>query len=243
MDFTNKIFVSAGCSFSTCEPRGPVTWPAQIQEILNPKEHISKGMGSQGNGLISRSIIYEVNRLLKQGVKNTDIVVGVMWSGYSRYDYYWDNTSRGSKWEPVSYDGWMYNPTNFNPNDNEGGWIIGNAGWRSCKEYYKYYYDHVGGQVATLEHVLRVQWFLEKHNINYFMMKYMDEVFNLHNKIPCEHLYEQIDWTKFVNEQGCYEWCKEKSDQYIDSTMHPTSEGHRAFTKSLIIPFMKSNIS
>ena len=242
MDFSNKIFVSAGCSFSTCEPRGPVTWPAQTQEILKPKEHISKGMGSQGNGLIARSIIYEVNRLLKQGVKNTDIVVGVMWSGYSRHEYYWDKHARGGEWEPTHHDGWLVNPTNFNNEDTDGGWVITNAHWKTCEEYYKYYYDHIGGQINTLEHVLRTQWFLEKHNISYFMMQYMDETFNLSNRIPCRHLYEQIDWTKFPTNRGCFEWCKENNEHYIDETLHPTSKGHRAFTESIIIPYIKSNI-
>lgn len=243
MDFSNKIFVSSGCSFSECISDGINTWPVHIQNILKPKEHISKGMGSQGNGLIARSIIYEVDRLLRQGVKNTDIVVGVMWSGYSRHEYYWDKQSRGGEWEPMRHDGWMYNPTNFNPEDNSGGWIITNAHWKTCKEYYKYYYDPIGGQINTLEHILRTQWFLEKNKIDYFMMKYMNEMFELYNEIPCRHLQAQINWTKFVSRQGCYEWCREKNECYISENGHPTTNGHKDFTESLIIPYIQSNMA
>ena len=243
MDFSNKIFVSAGCSFSTCPPDCFKTWPAHVSDLLKPKEHISKGMPSQGNGLIARSIIYEVNRLLEQGVKNTDIVVGVMWSGYSRYEYYWDNDARGGEWEPAHHDGWCKNPTNFINTDTNGGWVIANAHWKTSEDYYKYYYDDISGQINTLEHVLRTQWFLEKNKIDYFMMKYMNETFNLYDRVPCRHLRDQIDWTKFVSRQGCYEWCKEKSEYYIDETHHPTYEGHKDFTDSLIIPFIKSNIA
>jgi len=242
MDLSNKIFVSSGCSFSECISPHIQTWPRHTSNYIQPKQHISKGMGSQGNGLISRSIIYEVDRLLNEGVKNTDIIVGVMWSGYSRSEYYWDTKSRGGEWEPLHNDGWMYNPTNFNKVDTCGNWIITNYAWKSCKEYYKYYYDHVGGQINTLEHVLRTQWFLEKNKIDYFMMQYKNETFDLYNAIPCLHLYNQVDWKRFVLRQGCHEWCKQKNENYIDNeTQHPTTEAHKDFTESLIIPFIESN--
>ena len=126
---------------------------------------ISKGLGSQGNGLISRSIIYEVDRLLKQGHSAEDMLVGIMWSGYNRWDYYWHKEDRGLDWKQENTDGWMSNPTNFKHDDHEGDWIITNYGWKSAKDYYKHYYDDTWGQIQTLEHVLRTQWFLEKHKI------------------------------------------------------------------------------
>jgi len=200
-------------------------------------------MGSQGNGLISRSIIYEVNRLLSEGIDNSDIIVSIMWSGPNRSEYYWDKKERGFEWDnSVNHDSWMKNPTNFNLKDWDGGWVITNQYWKTSETYYKYFYDDTYGQILTLEHVLRTQWFLEKHNIKYFMSKYMNETFKDINKDACLHLKNQIDWTKFISRQGCYEWCKQTNENWINETEHPTTEGHLAFTKQFIIPYIEQNL-
>ena len=116
---------------------------------------ISKGMGSQGNGLISRSIIYEVDRLLKQGHSAEDMLVGIMWSGYNRWDYYWHKDDRGLDWKPENTEVCMSNPTNFINDDHEGDWIITNHGWKSAKDYYKHYYDDTWGTCFTHTVVFR----------------------------------------------------------------------------------------
>jgi hypothetical protein len=77
-----KKLIASGCSF-TFEPW---SWPTPTSQLLN-MDLINVGMGSQGNGLISKKIIYTVDKELKK-TKPEDILVGIMWSGIDRHDVY-----------------------------------------------------------------------------------------------------------------------------------------------------------
>ena len=61
-----KHFIVSGCSFTAETVTGAETWPMHLIQRMQGYELVSKGMGSQGNGLISRSVIYEVTNKLKQ---------------------------------------------------------------------------------------------------------------------------------------------------------------------------------
>jgi len=106
-----KVLVTAGCSFSECvnydvnHLEENKTWPIFLRENLQA-EHHSAAMGSQGNGLISRRTQYRVHELLKTHAPE-DILVGVMWSGRDRFEFFFE--------QPIEFttniDGWIENPT------------------------------------------------------------------------------------------------------------------------------------
>jgi hypothetical protein len=60
-----KTLITGGCSFSECVSTNIDTWPRHLARALPEYTHISTGLGSQGNGLISRRVIYEVSECLK----------------------------------------------------------------------------------------------------------------------------------------------------------------------------------
>jgi hypothetical protein len=196
------------------------------------------GMGSQGNGLISRKVIYEVIEELKT-TRPEDMLVGVMWSGPSRHDFYHSDSVYFSINEP-----WMENPTKF-AKDTPGNWAILNHHWRNnySRNYYTTFYDHEGSIIYSLEHILRVQWFLKQYNIKYFMSTYTSEVLPEHAKSHPElsYLYNQIDMDNFLPVIGEYEWCKENmpNDFPIPGDPHPGIKQHTAFTEQIILPFLK----
>lgn len=238
------IFVSGGCSFSECISPWVETWPKHLQQYLNCK-HYSTAMGSQGNSLIMRQILYKCNELLKTN-KPEDLLVGIMWSGPNRFDFY-----SQKKYEFANTFGWMKNPLNFIPHD-EGNWIILNQWWdfKFSKIYYNIFYDQIYSQIQTLEYILHTQWFMEKNNINYFMMSYMNEVLNLENKNhpQLKWLFEQIDFTKFVSKNGCMEWCRDTcsikksyTEGESEFNFHPSSLQHGEYTHKVIIPFLEKN--
>ena len=72
-----KILLTGGCSFSECISTHIDTWPRHLEKNLPTYEHISTGMGSQGNGLISRRIIYNLTQLIKK-INSENILVGIM---------------------------------------------------------------------------------------------------------------------------------------------------------------------
>jgi hypothetical protein len=235
----SKLLITGGCSFSECVSFSQHTWPIQLSKILHPDwQHKPTGMGSQGNGLISRRIIYQVMEELKT-TNPEDMLVGIMWSGPDRHDLYHT--------ENIYFDvheAWLENPTKFVKN-TPGHWIILNGGWRSsyARNYYTNFHEHVGSLIYTIEHMLRVQWFLKQHNIKYFMTTYTAEVLPdiVKSHPEVEYLYKQIDFDKFLPVTGEYEWCAEHmpNDFPRPNDNHPGIEQHTAFTEQVIIPFLK----
>lgn len=232
-----KILITGGCSFSECIS-GLDTWPIHLDAALSNYQHISKGMSSQGNGLISRSIIYEVSEQLKK-FDSKDILVGVMWSGPDRHEFYSEN--------PVTHkkDLWLENPTKFIPAADKN-WVIMN--WHWSPEYVKYYYANfsnlISSYIYTLEHILRLQWFLKIHNIRYFMSTYTGEVLPeiVKTHIDTQHLYEQLDIEQFLPVVGEHEWCRDFTDLPFvsEGNDHPSGKQHKVFTDRVIIPFLQS---
>jgi len=188
-------------------------------------------MGSQGNGLISRSIIYEVNEQLKTHGAD-DLLVGIVWSGPDRHDFYLEPDRHINSLRQNTED-WMKNPTGFVPGINK--WVILNHLWNVdySKIWYENFHSEMGQYITTLEHILRTQWFLEKHNIKYFMSTYNSNVLpkKLQDDLSSAHLYEQIDFTVFLPVDGMAEWAGVAHE-------HPSTEQHKQFTEQVIMPFI-----
>ena len=232
-----KTLITSGCSFSECISHAG-TWPKHLSNILPEYQHISTAMGSQGNGLISRRIIYQVTETLKHTAAE-DILVGIMWSGPDRHDFY----QLGNK-QFDNQDGWMENPTRFVPN-GQGAWTILSSGWRmpESANYFVNFHDFVGQYIYTLEHMLRTQWFLQSKSIRYFMSTYtsavLPEIAKTHN--DSRYLYELLDTNMFLPVSGEYEWCRDHSGlPFPESTdPHPGVEQHQAFVNQIILPHLK----
>lgn len=229
--------ITSGCSFSECISVHIDTWPRHLARELPKYEHISVSRGSQGNGLISRRLIHQVTEQLKNN-DASNLLVGIMWSGLDRHDYFTQNFNIGKL-------NWQENPTKF-VKDSAGAWVILNPWWDipPANLYYSKFYDRIGHCVYTCEHILRTQWFLKSHNIKYFMSTYTSEVFpdimKTHSEL--DYLYNQIDFSNFLPVVGEYEWCKDSSNFSFPSPpdQHPGTEQHKEFTDQVIIPFLKN---
>jgi len=232
------LLITSGCSFSECLSDYIDTWPRHLAKALR-SIHISCGLGSQGNGLISRKLLYQVYTALKSHSAD-DILVGIMWSGTSRWECYQEPKPVFDK----NTDGWQHNPTAVADNSH-GGWIIANHWWKHTVSdtYYKNYYDPVYSQIQTLEHVLRTQWYLEQHNIKYFMSSMNGSVFpdDLLQNPECRHLTEMVDWNTFLPCVGEYEWCRDNTAySFKPNDDHPTSEMHGEFVDRMIMPWLRA---
>jgi hypothetical protein len=231
----SKILVTGGCSFS--QPGMHTrTWPQHLSWAMPKHTHVPTGLGSQGNGLISRRVIHQVYELLKSH-SNENICVGIMWSGPNRQDFYFQDTPLILKEDNASE-----NPTKFIQNST-GSWTILNHHWNMplSKSYYQLFHDMVGQYIYSYEHILRTQWFLKLHNIKYFMTTYTGEVFQEIDHADTKHLYDQIDFDHFLPVVGEYEWCRDYSglEFPVKNDNHPSTEQHRLFTKQVIIPFLQ----
>jgi len=189
-----KVLIASGCSF-TFEKWN---WPGHLGGNLD-LHIINVGMASQGNGLISRKLIYAVENALRK-YSPDEILVGVMWSGTDRAEYHTHDGSNVNHWGFSEIDPNVKNPTNVVKGHNN--WRIMNHHWDNKESliYYENFHTVVYGMVLTIEHILRVQWYLKNLGIDYFMSTYMDILGdkNLVENREVNHLFKMINFDTFL---------------------------------------------
>lgn len=258
----DKVLITSGCSFTESkyineESKATKTWAYQLGKYLSLNYNyrfINKALGSQGNGLISRGVLYQVTEELK--TKNSeDILVGVMWSGVDRFDYRCEYPELTEFSINGTHNGWMENPTGF-IDKLEKKWIILNQHWtdgiqdklnKEADLYYRHFHDIIGSYIYSLEHMLRLQYFLKNNNIKYFFTIYQDHVFDPkyvnHNEV--NYLFNLLDKQHFLPVSSEYTWCIERGvdvEHWINPHPHnhPSSTHHKYFTDEIIIPWLKT---
>lgn len=238
-----KLLITGGCSFSQV-PRSSKNWPLWLQEYMGC-DAIHTAKGATGQGLISKSIIYEGLKALKTH-KPEEILVGIMWSGSSRREFY--SRNRDVETTRIDHTGIEYyaNPTRISPDISEKNYVIINPHWSDSTTdlYYKNFSDHIGEHITSIEHMLRVQWFLKSHNIKYFMMLYATDAFPLGHEQEHEdlkHLVDEIDFDNFVSgEYNMLLWCVQvhRGPFPEHDGGHPSSDHQEAYTHRVIIPHL-----
>ena len=236
---TTELLITGGCSFT--DESHLRKWPLQLADHLDVPV-INTALRSQGNGIISRKVIYQVTESLKT-TNASDMLVGIMWSGPDRHDFYLHNHDENTE------DHSDYLHTSLSSATNKK-WIILNSHWENyyAKSYYSTFHDNIGSLVYTYEHILRVQWFLKLHKIRYFMTTYMDTAFYNQNKFfqnkilrhaDTAHLYNQIDHEQFLSINGQYEWAVNTGLPFAGGVdEHPTTEHNKKFVDEIIVPFL-----
>ena len=240
-----KILLTSGCSFTMGSSKNlkKDSWPKYLARHYNLKLR-NPAMGSIGNGLIAKQIIYQTTQLLKIN-KPEDILVGIMWSGIDRHEFY--TLSKDAKRYVVT-DGLIENPTEVVPRKKY--WSILHPAHTEpiSKIYYKYLHSTMGSLVNTMFNILAVQSFLKLNKIDYFMTTYMD-IFGTKEygmrfgrtlmDPDVKYLNDNIDYSKFLPIRGCYEWVKENHpiNGLTGTDNHPLPYGHQKFTEEVIIPF------
>jgi len=248
------MLLTGGCSFSDCNDPKAMTWPVHLYHTLQSagySEHQSSALSSQGNGLISRGVIYNVIQALKTH-QPQDILVGVMWSGSDRHDFRCTDPNLLGFVTKQIKNGWMKNPTGFVKN-TEPQWVILNQHWANennpeAEAHYHMFHDDIGASIYSIEHVLRTQWFLQSRSVPYFFSDYIDNnlvaVENLqHDEV--KYLYEQIDRSQYLPVTSEYNWVRNNSKllhlwgQKKKDPWHPTTEHHKEFTDQVIMPWLQ----
>lgn len=231
-----KILVTSGCSYTAIGHEG-LSWPGYLSTAIGC-DHINYACISAGNRYISSSLIYGISEALKT-YEPKDIIVGVIWSGNSRGSLFKSNINTRDitcLWE-------SHNPIGF----IDKNWIITNHHWddRTTKNYYTTHDDDTEFEIQTLEHILRVQWFLESKKVDYFMSTYAPGVLPTAPNANTQHLLDLVNWNKFLDVENYITWCinsgipLSEDDQKLPITfMHPTKEHHKAFVNQVIVPFI-----
>lgn len=244
---TIKCLITAGCSFSQV-PNADITWPFHLNERLNPEEVVYLGQGSAGNGIISRRVIYNTIKALEK-YQPDEILVGIMWSGYSRREIF--SLSELDCYKVLGPYEQNKNPVSVVSNDS---YYIMNAYWKDSltTNFMKYAFQYEDSMMISLEHILRTQWFLKNNNIRYFMSSYYYDSFNEHandqvdntlqNNQDLKFLREQIDTSYWLPITNMYDWAKNIStfDFARPPDPHPSTEQHKEMVEKVLLPFLKT---
>lgn len=245
-----KLFVSAGCSFSSVPPDN---WPLHLANYLGCESQFL-GQGAGDNGTISRKTLYHLNEALKQ-YQGNEILLGIMWSGHERYSFFFDklSTEYTKIWYGIANKQYM-NPLALDlPNTDMKYYLVHHI-WDDelSKTYYKNFYNEINHIIITFEHILRIQLFCEKYNIKYFFSRYNGDTMptSIHeaqykyhiNFKEIKHFYELVDWSNWLPIGHAWEWFLNESGYPEDERLgnHPSTEQSKALVDKVIIPFLKN---
>jgi len=236
-----QLFISGGCSASFTHPTyRHRSWPVHVAQTLGCN-HQDTALPAQGNGMISRRVIYAIEQALKSYAA-ADILVGICWSGSERHEFYNDQNAK----ELVDQSHWG-NPTSLRPYDPldkaSNHWVLINPHYikQYAETYYRVFHNSIDSEIKTCEHILRTQWYLEKHGVRHFMSTFTQETFRRLDHPEVSWLYDQIDHNMFLPVNGIREWSVDSSGVEFDADddYHPNTEQNKLFTEKVIWPFLK----
>jgi len=203
-----KYIVTSGCSFTRQYRRIGITgneydfmndaisqwkWPHFIQKEYPDYKVLNYGNPTNDNAVIAKSILYGVNKLLKEGVSTENIKVIVQWSGWSR------NSAFISKQKQIENnyflnkefvaerdkDRWPINEDFAHINDfiNEPKKYIGEHGYFILSG--GYHNGHVKAKVMIeyLQNILLIQYFCKANGIEC-------KFFTMHNNFSADYVTE-----------------------------------------------------
>ena len=233
--------ITSGCSFSEAEE--PIyingnpgnlsavyglTWAKQLGNYLEPKRHIDLAFSGQGNDLISRKVIHAVQTALS-AEDTSSTLIGIMWSGFDRIAVFDHNAHINSQDQSLCY------------------FSVATRSWvnKTNDKFFVDQFDVEHKMIVTLEHILRTQWFLELHNIKYFMTTFTGGVMpdlDQRAKPEIKYLYDLVDLDNWLPVVGEYEWCRDHSGSPFPyrGDFHPGQQQHKSFLDSIIIPFLQN---
>lgn len=243
-----KLLITAGCSFSQV-PNSDVAWPVPLKEYLDC-EVLYLGQGAAGNGIISKKVIYHTLKALEQ-YNASDILVGIMWSGIDRKEVYLTNNITNYNSINHGPDNDRYrNPLRLSSDipDSLRHYYIINTHWNDdlTQTYIKHFHDDTGSLIQTLEHILRVQWFLENRKIKYFMTQYSFDVLpistsEVYKNPDVKHLYDQLDFTNWLPIENMYRFACDSGLPFArPPDPHPSTEHHKLMVDTVLIPHLKN---
>ena len=192
---TIKHLVTSGCSFSD-NPLPDLSssgrWPYFLSDLLGTTLY-NRGQGGAGNTWISKSAIYQTQKLLDDGIDAKEILVVVMWSGIDRKDLFIDYGGAIQEYreivneQPDQTHGQIINfldhePNWYSPKSTAfgDGYLVGAVGFSGGPVVTKFkkdlsrFYSCQSLAIESYENFLRLQWFCDSKGIALVNQTYMD---------------------------------------------------------------------
>jgi len=232
-----KYIVTSGCSFSDPTTTEHKTWPVQLEELYPNHKIYGLGCCGQGSDWISKSIIYKVNELLKSDINTSEILILCCWSGLDRRSILVNKEITSLHYR---FKDWKMHKSNEMRKMKIGS-------WQDFDEEFAKLISREQNVYMSVENILRTQWFLTLHNLEYRFFTYRDIFTDVENEYPdISYLWDMIDWDKwwFHNEYGgMTEWINDNIKGGFDGeggySGHPISSSHKVFTEKVVSKWIK----
>jgi hypothetical protein len=217
-----KHIVTSGCSFTDASNCCDYTthkmipedydedkyksWALHLEDIIPDSKVYNRALPGAGNAFIVRSIIWQVNELLKQNIKP---YVFMQLTSPDRKEFLLDCDDVKSETDNNLLVHYIPDimPLHFDPhnakelNDNKM-WLKHTYEENSIMRYhYKYYNNKLSALVETFESVLRLQWFLKLHDIDYKIFPgwaVLQQWISTRGDYPLDFEFENIAETKHL---------------------------------------------
>jgi hypothetical protein len=245
--------ITSGCSYSDANMGA---WPCYINDYFPDVKVHKYGACARGNDYISRTIISSVQKLLNDGVESNDIFVLSCWSGMQRHDILINSESVDMHYKLKSSRRDIY----YSDDNPIGEWInFSDEWWKVIPDEQSY--------IISMEHILRTQWFLEKHDIGYCFFTFVntlayhnysefwkdnhydkDKTKIIYDVYPTlKYLWDMIDWDKWwfsdENYGGLGNWIEENVPDGYSEDERDGILGHNHPTKEAHKKFTEKVIS
>ena len=184
------------------------------------------------NSAIRRNVMNAVHKYIE-----LDLFVAVMWSFPNRYEFRfaYDTGHIDSPW--YSVNPWTHNDEKFEEHFfNEDDQVLAaqqanraNAEAKGMTAFAKSYVQNVAVDpyweyYTSILEISTLQNYLLKHNIKYVFTYVDDSLWKGPIDISTTTLRADIDMTKFVMDEGMFNWAKRTEQQFY--TTHPRESAH-----------------
>lgn len=249
-----KKIISAGCSFT--KPGHFGAWSEQLAHLLDARL-LNTGSPSQGNNLIARKVIHAVEKCRTSFANIDELLVAVQWSSPNRFARFMTDTqiedweiTHGPEFKEKNPPGNFSQGKDGNPirmfSDGDGSWLLSNHNWPDAvSKNHMEFSNNIDAEIRTYEDILRVENYLKRHKINYFMFLGWDGCLsNKHWQNPnVKYLRNMVDHSKWITSE--YQWCVKNTEgpfcEGLDTKIvqHPTQVQHQMYTEGAIMPHLK----
>lgn len=256
-----KKLITSGCSFS--DPGEP-TWPLELEKFLkqsNPNL-VSKhfGVSSQGNELIQKKVTKEILESIEQ-YHPSELLVCVMWSTVDRKSFLVDQYTAekiSRFWKEEKSD--IFWAIQFSDLENKfekpysilnrvgtlndgGGWYMV-QGYKMESDIARIWTEDIlnweYGVHIALENIFLLQTLCKNYNIKNVHSFILSEIWNTINSQLTKnnkHLFNNINWSKFVSTEGESDYLKRQDNKFIyPNDFHPTPDGHKKWFDDILKP-------
>ena len=238
------VLIAGGDSFTFGSelPSQEHAWANLLADKLNMNIW-NTARPAASNSAIRRNVMNAVHKY-----RELDLFVAVMWSFPNRYEFRfaYDTGQLDSPW--YSINPWTYNDENFeehffNKDDNTLEKQIENrknAEALGMTNFAKSYVQNVA-QTKYWEiynswcEIVMLQNYLVKHNIPYVFTQVDNSLFEFNGKIDntLTALRADIDMTKFITNEGMFNWAKRTKQQFY--TTHPHESAHKIWLDQILL--------